>query len=168
MNKILENKVQIRKATGDVMLTLWGYEDVYTASPTAKYFYRNISSGNAVFWTVENEGELIGELYAFLDIEEDRDFADGISTAYLCAFRIRKEYRGQGLGTSLMERALVDLKTAGFRYATIGVSDERNERLYRRMGFTEEKKMCYFDPCARDENMQPQPDEGYLLLSKTL
>ena len=160
--------MQIRKATGEEMLALWGYEDANTASPTAKYFYRNISSGNAAFWTVDNEGELIGELYAFLNIEEDRDFADGTSTAYLCAFRIRKEYRGQGLGTSLMERALADLKASGFRYATIGVSEERNERLYRRMGFTKEIKTCYSDPCARDEDMQPIPDEGYLLLSKTL
>ena len=160
--------MQIRKATGEEMLALWGYEDANTASPTAKYFYRNISSGNAAFWTVDNEGELIGELYAFLNIEEDRDFADGISTAYLCAFRIRKEYRGQGLGTSLMERALADLKASGFRYATIGVSEERNERLYRRIGFTKEIKTCYSDPCARDDDMHPIPDEGYLLLSKTL
>ncbi len=71
----------IRKATGEEMLKLWGYQDANKASPTAKYFYRNISSGNAVFWTLDRDGELIGELYAFLNIEEDKDFADGITTA---------------------------------------------------------------------------------------
>ena len=29
---------------------------------TAKYFCENISSGNTIFWTVENDNELIGEL----------------------------------------------------------------------------------------------------------
>ena len=78
--------MEIRKATGDEMLALWEYPDPENASPTAKFFYRSISSGNAVFWTVEQNGELIGELYAFLDLE-DKDFADGEHTAYLCAFR---------------------------------------------------------------------------------
>lgn len=55
----------IRKATGEEMLKLWGYQDENTASPTAKFFYRNISSGNAIFWTLDNGGELIGELYVF-------------------------------------------------------------------------------------------------------
>ena len=89
----------IRKASGEEMLKLWNYLDVNAASPTARFFYQNISSGNADFWTLEHEGELIGELYAFRNIEADHDFADGSSTAYLCAFRIRKEYRGQGLGS---------------------------------------------------------------------
>ena len=58
----------IRKATGEEMLSLWGYEGIENASFTAKYFYQNIISGNAVFWTLDNEGELIGELYVFLDL----------------------------------------------------------------------------------------------------
>ena len=57
----------IRKATGEEMLNLWGYRDADTASCTAKFFYRSIASGNAVFWTLEHGGELIGELYVFLN-----------------------------------------------------------------------------------------------------
>ena len=158
----------IRKASGEEMLNLWGYEDAGQAPPTARFFYRNISSGNAVFWTVEHEGELVGELYAFLNIEEDKDFADGITTAYLCAFRVKKEFRGQGLGSRMMESALADLKARGFRRATIGASEERNKKLYRRMGFLTEIKDCFFDPCARDARMRPEPDAGFLLLSKEL
>ena len=159
----------IRKATGEEMLKLWGYDEEQNASPTAKFFYNNISSGNAVFWTVDNDGELIGELYAFLDIKKDNDFADGINTAYLCAFRIKKDFRGKGIGNSLMKEALDDLRSKGFKYATIGVSEERNKRLYYRMGFKREIKICYYDPCAMDENMQPERDEeGFLLLSKEL
>ena len=103
----------IRKASGEEMLALWGYPNDATASPTAKYFYNSIETGNAVFWTVENEGELIGELYVFNDLE-DKDFADGKNTAYLCAFRIREDYRGKEIGTRLLCEVLAHLKEAGF------------------------------------------------------
>ena len=158
----------IRKASGEEMLKLWGYGNANQAPPTARFFYHNISSGNAVFWTVEHDGELIGELYAFLNIEEDQDFADGSTAAYLCAFRVKKEFRGQGLGGRMMEAALADLKSRGFRRATIGVSEERNKKLYRRMGFDTKIKDCFFDPCARDAQMRPEPDAGFWLLSKDL
>ena len=158
----------IRKASGEEMLNLWGYEDEEKAPSTARFFYRNIASGNAVFWTVEHEGALIGELYAFLQIEEDKDFADGCAAAYLCAFRVKKEYRGRGLGSRMMEAALKDLKARGFQSATIGVSEERNEKLYRRLGFTSKIKDCYFDPCARDDQMRPEPDAVFRLLAKKL
>lgn len=163
-----EVRMQIRRATGEEMLRLWGYSDAETATPTARFFYRSLADGNAVFWTVEHGGELIGELYAFLALS-DRDFADGATTAYLCAFRVRKGFRGQGIGKKLMETALAELKTMGFCRATIGVDDARNERFYRRMGFTRKVKDCYVDPCAMDENMQPVRDEaGYVLLSEEL
>ena len=162
--------MQIRKATADEMLNLWGYRDISAASPTAKFFYSNISSGNAVFWTLAHSGELIGELYAFLNIKGEEDFADGITTAYLCAFRVEKKYQGQGLGSKLMNAVLADLKLCGFQYATIGVglNEERNLRIYDHMGFSKKIKNCYFDPSSMDENMKPQCDEGFLLLSKQL
>ncbi len=58
----------IRKARADEMLKLWGYSDAETASPTARFFYKNIDSGNAIFWTAEDMGKLIGELYTFGDM----------------------------------------------------------------------------------------------------
>lgn len=35
------------------------------------------------------QGELIGELYVYKNLL-DKDFADGETSAYLCAFRIKK------------------------------------------------------------------------------
>lgn len=160
----------IRKASGAEMLELWGYEDENTASATARFFYNSISSGNAVFWTVDNDGKLIGELYAFLNLD-DKDFADGQNTAYLCAFRIKKEFRGKGLGSRLMNAAFADLKEKGFKCVTIGVnSDEpQNIRLYERLGFIDKIKNCYYDPCSLDDNNEPEYDEaGWWLLSKDL
>ena len=161
--------MRIRQAAAEEMLDLWGYADVDHAPPTARYFYSQISSGNAIFWALDRKGELIGELYAFLDIAEDRDFADGTTTAYLCAFRVRLEYRGLGLGSRLMETALAELRARGFRRAAIGVDEDRNERLYRRLGFDTFIKDCFLDPCARDADMAPQREEtGFRLLAKTL
>ena len=162
--------VRIRKATAEEMLRLWGYADPEDATNTARFFCRNIASGNAVFWASEDpDGELIGELYAFLDVPEDREFADGRTTAYLCAFRVRQERRGRGIGSRMMETALADLRARGFLHATIGADDARNERLYRRMGFARKVKDCFFDPCAMDENMRPaRVGGGYLLLMKDL
>lgn len=163
--------VRIRKAAADEMLALWGYEDAESAPPTARFFHENLSSGNAVFWTLDRDGELIGELYAFLDIREDGDFADGKETAYLCAFRVKEGWRGRGLGTRLMEAALADLKSRGFRRATVGVNgdEERNQRLYRRLGFGRKVKDCFSDPCARGADMLPVPEEeGFWLLEKEL
>ena len=160
----------IRKATGEEMLSLWGYQGVENAPCTAKFFYQNITSSNAVFWTLDHNGELIGELYVFLDLE-DNDFADGTSRAYFCAFRVKPEYRGQGLGSRLMEKAIAELKENGFRSATIGVAmdEPQNIKLYHRMGFTVKIKDCYYDPCGFEENGQPIYEEaGWWLLAKEL
>ena len=160
----------IRKATAQEMLTLWGYEDIDNASSTARFFYSNISMGNAVFWTLDNGSELIGELYVFLNLE-DKDFADGSNIAYLCAFRVKPEYRGQGLGSSLMKKALAELKDNGFHKAAIGVAgnEPANIKLYQKLGFTSKIKDCHYDPCGMDDNMQPKYEEdSWWLLVKEL
>ena len=165
-----KDSIICRKATSDELLKLWDYEDIDSASPTARFFCQNISSGNAVFWTLDDNGKLIGELYTFYDLD-DRDFADGKSTAYLCAFRVRKDHRGSHLGTLLMNTALNDLKNHGFIKATIGVSSDEphNIEMYRHYGFTEKIRDCNYDPCAMDENMMPEYDEqGWWLLARDL
>ena len=160
----------IRKATGEEMLKLWGYQNDISASPTAKFFYRNLSSGNAVFWTLDNDGDLIGELYVFMNLD-DKDFADGETTAYLCAFRVKEGYRGQGHGSRIMNTALAELKEIGFHFATIGVGSDKlqNIQLYRRLGFNKKVKDCHYDPCGMDENNRPEYEEkAWWLLSKEL
>ena len=162
--------MQIRKASGAEMLALWDYHEFKTASPTAKFFYNNITTGNAVFWALDNAGEIVGELYAFFNLD-DKDFADGKDAAYLCAFRVKKECRGRGNGSRLMAVALSELKDMGFRYATIGVgSDEPyNQSMYRHFGFNTKIKDCHYDPCDMDEKMQPKYDDTvWWLLQKDL
>jgi ribosomal protein S18 acetylase RimI-like enzyme len=160
----------IRKGNEEEMLKLWGYRDRDSASPTARFFYDDLSSGNAVFWTIERENDLIGELYVFLDLQ-DKDFANGRDRAYLCAFRVKRSYRGNGFGSQLMQTALQDLRERGFLFATIGVDplETQNLRLYRRFGFEKKVKDCFLDPCAFTEDGQSDYDEkGWWLLIKDL
>ena len=108
-------------------------------------------------------------MYVFKSLP-DRDFADGRTKAYLCAFLVREADRGKGLGSQLLSAVLARLKADGFRYATIGVEKggEANLRLYRRHGFSVTIKECRLDPCFMDEEMRPRACLCFLLLSKTL
>ena len=125
--------IKIRKAAEHELLELWGYESIHTASSNAKFFYDNIKGGNAEFWTLDYDGELVGELYVFYDLE-DKDFADGQRTA----FRVRTDFRGQGLGTKLICHVIEHIKNLGYQRISIGVdtTDIANIRLYKRLGFT--------------------------------
>lgn len=156
--------MQIRQATAAEMLALWG-----EGTSTGAFFADNIMNGNAEFWAWDMDGALIGELYVFHALE-DHDFANGRDTAYLCAFRMREDLRGQGYGTKLLSHVIGHLRADGWKFLTIGVDETEtaNLRLYRRMGFTESIKFSRIDPCDRDKNMQPCPAIGFTLLKKIL
>ena len=159
--------MKIRKAAEHELLKLWGYESIHTASSNAKFFCGNIKRGNAEFWMLDYDGEPVGELYVFYDLE-DKDFADGKRTAYLCAFRVRADFRGQGLGTKLIRHVMEHIKALGYQRISIGVdaTDMANIRLYKRLGFTIKVKECTEDPCDRDEDMQPKACPCFWLLYK--
>ena len=112
--------MKIRRATEHELLELWGYESIHTASINAKFFCDNIKKGNTEFWALDHDGALVGELYVFYELE-DKDFADGKRTAYLCAFRVRKDFRGRGLGTKLICHAMEHIKALGYQRISIGL-----------------------------------------------
>ena len=103
----------------------------------------------------------------FYDLE-DKDFADGKRTAYLCAFRVRSDFRGRGLGTKLICHVMEHIKDLGYQRISIGVdaTDMANILFYKRLGFLTKIKECVEDPCDRDENMQPKSCPGFWLLCK--
>ena len=161
--------MEIRKATDQEMLSLWGCKDADRVSPTALFFAKNISSGNAEFWTLNDNDQIIGELYIFWELS-DKDFADGKNRAYLCAFRIKSEYRGKGHGSFLLKEVLEYIREKGVQTVTIGVdeTEEHNIRLYRRFGFTKKIKDCFEDPCNVDSQMKPKACPCFWLLAKSL
>lgn len=161
--------MEIGKATGQEMLRLWGYGNMDSAPPTALFFAQNIASGNAELWTLNDSGQVIGELSVFWKLE-DQDFADGKNRAYLCAFRVKSGYRGKGYGSFLLKEVLEYIKNKGVQVATIGVdeTEERNIRMYHRFGFTDKIKDCFEDPCDVDSGMKPKASPRFWLLAKSL
>ncbi len=114
--------VEIRKATEEEMSEVWRLGKVDSNEATERFFRKQIGSGNADFWTIDDNGILLGELYVFYKLA-DEEFANGKEKVYLCAFRVRKDKRGQGLGTMLMKRVLREFKDSGLQAATIGVDE---------------------------------------------
>lgn len=163
------DKMKIRKATAQEMLSLWGHKNIDLAPPTALFFAKNISSGNAEFWTLNDNGQIIGELYIFWELN-DKDFADGKSRAYLCAFRIKSEYRKKGYGSFLLKEILEYIKKKSIQIVTIGVdeTEDQNIRMYHRFGFINKIKDCFEDPCNVDDEMKPKASPCFWLLAKKL
>ncbi len=158
-----DDSCTIRNGTASEMRSLWRKKH------TTEFFANQLEKGNAVFWTLDCGGQLMGELYAFQELS-DKDFADGKTTAYLCAFRIHASLRGEGYGTKLLNYALQAFSEAGFAFATIGVepSEEANMRLYRRNGFAEVRKSATTDPCDFDAYGKPLATSPFLLLRRSL
>ena len=89
--------------------------------------------------------EAICEAYAVIDTKYYKlngdiylRLIDG-STAYLKAFRTRKEYRDQGYFSGLFRFMINDLKKRGYKHVTIGVDHEetKNKSIYKHWKFTE-------------------------------
>ncbi|MDD3129740.1 MAG: GNAT family N-acetyltransferase [Candidatus Izemoplasmatales bacterium] len=123
----------IRQASIEEFKELWEY----SGSTTYKYFLDNLESRNVEFWTIDNEGDLIGELYIFWN-SDDKDEANGYNRAYLCAFRVDKGYQGKGYGSQLMKRVLKRVRNRGYTEVTIGIDNREYKKLksmYNKFGF---------------------------------
>ncbi|MFR1710135.1 MAG: GNAT family N-acetyltransferase [Clostridium sp.] len=144
----------IRTGSLEELKRLWKND-----TPTKEYFIEGIKRGNIEFWTIENEidSSLIGELYIFWD-SEDKDEANGIDRAYLCAFRIEKNLRGLGLGKKLMEKVLQRIKEKEIKEVTIAADNDDAERLtamYKSWGFNELVKLQNYDYHYIDNHNNP-------------
>lgn len=140
-------------------------------SPTYKYFLDQLIKKNIEFWTIELEDNLIGELYIFWN-SEDKDEANGVNRAYLCAFRIEKEYQGLGYGKLLMNTVLERIKSKGYTEVTIGIDNDdfiKLESMYKKMGFLTHIKSTNIDYHYIDkEGMPTMYKNPYMLKMKIL
>jgi ribosomal protein S18 acetylase RimI-like enzyme len=103
------------------------YQDIYQSS----------RRGEAVLWVAElNPVGVIGQLFVQLNSARS-ELADGASRAYIYGFRIRAEYRNQGLGTLMLEVTERDLVKRGYRWAVLNVNRDNPDarRLYERLGY---------------------------------
>ena len=159
--------MKIRIADINEFKTMWNYSNPQTYN----YFLDQLMKKNVEFWTVELSNNLIGELYIFWD-SEDKDEADGVNRAYLCAFRIEKEYQGQGYGKRLMNTVLERIKSKGYTEVTIGIDNDdfiKLESMYKKIGFSIHVKSTSVDYHYINKEGDPTIyKEPYMLKMKAL
>ena len=99
--------------------------------------YRDTQTGCALMWMIETQKkEMVGQAFVMLRSGETAA-ADGKRRAYIFSFRIKPEYRNQGIGSYLMLFIQKDLCDRGFKILTLNVAKENKDalRLYKRLGY---------------------------------
>lgn len=92
--------------------------------------------GRRVLLVAEADEKLVGQI--FIQFSSGRsELADGRKTGYLYSFRVRPDYRGQGIGTALMEQAEEALRSQAFERAVIAVARDNDgaQKLYSSRGY---------------------------------
>jgi ribosomal protein S18 acetylase RimI-like enzyme len=99
--------------------------------------YRLKELGEVIMWVAELlEFGLIGQLFIQL-YGPNQLQANGSRYAYIYGFRIRPIYRGNGIGTRLLQKAETDLVSRGFERIALNVARDNKpaRHLYERLGY---------------------------------
>ena len=140
--------VSYRKATLEDLNRVWDYQMAQNPEEPRNqrwrdsYISRNITNRAATFVAVLDD-EPVGEVTldyfaeAYGKPESRAGLADGKSTAYVTALRIRKEFEGKGYISALMRYMQESAKAMGFARLTIGVgaAETRNLAIYLHWGY---------------------------------
>ncbi len=144
----------IRRANIDEFKNLWNYSETNTYN----YFLEGLVKENIEFWTIDTgTSKLIGELYIFWN-SEDKDEADGVKRAYLCALRIDPKHQGMGLSSKLMKTVTERILEKGFTEITIGIDNDNYDKLlsmYKGWGFNNLVKQQECDYHYIDKDNKP-------------
>lgn len=99
---------------------------------------RDINDGKIDIFGLFQDGRLIGEIHAAYTNKDER-FAVINKRAYLFAFRIHKDFQGEGYGQYLINDIISRLSEKGYCEFTIGVEDNNKAALhiYSKLGFTQ-------------------------------
>lgn len=129
-------QVNIREATEDDLPAL-EWEGRYQHF---RRLYRHALSeaqrGRRILLVAEADAKIIGQI--FIQLSSGRtELADGHTSGYLYSFRVRPDYRGQGIGTELLEQAEQVLQQLAFKRAVIAVARDNLGalRLYEHRGY---------------------------------
>ena len=102
--------------------------------PATEKWSEEIVSGNRLVFVYKINGEFIGESALVLDTG-DPDYTTPGQCVYVSRMIVKKEYRGRGIGSEILEFLINKAKKMGFSEMTIGV-DKDNENalhLYRKI-----------------------------------
>lgn len=117
---------------------------------------KRMQNGRAIVYYGIQNGVIISEITAMLsnlDVQNSDGLVDD-TTAYLSAFRTRKEYQGKGYFSKLYKFVENDLKSKGYTKLTLGVEpcEVKNMMIYFKYGFTNFIKNEYEVEPAVNEN----------------
>lgn len=97
-----------------------------------------IASGNRLVFIYKIKGKFIGEGALVLDAG-DPDYTIPGRRVYVSRMIVKKECRGQGIGSTILTFLIKKAKEMGFEEMTIGVDKDNVNalHLYRKFGFTD-------------------------------
>ena len=137
VTSILEEQVIIRQAVKrDLPALEWGGEFSHFRHIFAEA-YRLQELGDVIMWVVDlPEFGLIGQLFIQL-YGPNQIQSSKVKYAYIYGFRIRPDFRGQGIGSRLLNCVETDLLKRGFKRISLNVArdNEAARRLYEREGY---------------------------------
>jgi ribosomal protein S18 acetylase RimI-like enzyme len=108
------------------------------AQPLAEKWREEIASGNRQVYIYKINGKFIGEGALVFDTG-DPDYTIPDKRVYVSRMIVKKEYRGQGIGSEILTFLIEKAKEMGFDEMSIGVDKDNTAalHLYRKFGFTE-------------------------------
>ncbi|MCR4654643.1 MAG: GNAT family N-acetyltransferase [Lachnospiraceae bacterium] len=101
--------------------------------PELKIYYENFGTGEADYCIVaDDDNRVIGAVWT--RIMNDYGHVDDDTPSF--AISLYKEYRGQGIGTRMMNEMLALLKGKGYKQASLAVQKANYAvRMYEKVGF---------------------------------
>ena len=99
--------------------------------------YQRYKRGEGVMWVAEyGQEKIIGQLFisftSRIPVRGERTNA-----AYIYGFRVKPDYRSQGIGSAMMSKVEEDLFVRGYKIVSLNVAQDNPAalRLYRRLGY---------------------------------
>ena len=104
-----------------------------TEQPELKIYYEDFGTGKADYCIVaDDDGKIVGA--AWTRIMNDYGYVDDDTPSF--AISLYKDYRGQGIGTRLMQDMLELLRDRGYKKASLAVQKANYAvRMYEKVGF---------------------------------
>jgi ribosomal protein S18 acetylase RimI-like enzyme len=129
-------ELRIREATEDDLPAMEWEGEFIRFRRVYQDAMKEAKKGKRVILVAEAGDALIGQIFVNLH-STWRTSSFGQRTGYLHSFRVKPEFRNQGVGRRLILQAESDLKARGYRRAVISVAKTNHDalRLYRTLGY---------------------------------
>jgi ribosomal protein S18 acetylase RimI-like enzyme len=136
-NSALLSRINFRTAAeSDLAALEWNGEYSHFRHLYQEIF-QSAQKGDAILWLAElRDVGIIGQLFVQLNSAR-MELADGVTRAYLYAFRIKPNYRRNGIGSNMLTFVEKNLVDRGYLYICLNVRRDNTEarQLYERSGY---------------------------------